>query len=107
MNLGGYYFNGPFSLNKVRAIEKPCVYAVLCKNGEKYDMIYVDVSEQYNRLLKNQNYGCWVENCNGNPNNLSLAILWTSPKVYDSIKRNAIKNSLQKEFNPPCPLINK
>ena len=105
MNLGGYYFNGPFSLKKVRAIEeKACVYAVLCKNGEKYDIIYVDVSEQYNRLLKNQNYGCWVEKCNRNPNDLSLAILWTSPIIYDSIKRNTIKDSLQKEFNPPCPL---
>lgn len=62
IKIGSSYFSGPWPLRDKNLIEKPAVFAVLCKQEEKYDIMYISRTEGEN-LLDNSQYQCWLGNC--------------------------------------------
>ncbi len=104
IKIGSYYFQGPFSLKKYGAIEKLAIYSILCKKGENYDIIFIGETEK-GKLLENEEASCWKENCGNNLGNLYCGFLWTEPANYSLEKKEKIKEELEGEINPACPLL--
>lgn len=102
IKIGRYYFAGPWLLKDNEFIEKSAIAAVLCKKGEDYDIIYLD--EEYGiQLSKHEQYGCWLENCDNNLNNLYLALIWTYSNLYTPERKDKIITSFKNQFNNlPC-----
>jgi len=103
VEIGKYYFVGPFLLKENDLIGGPVVYAVLCKNNEEYDIMYIDEVEKRAQLLKHSQYRCWLNNCNQKLKNLYLAVLWTPLDKYSSKQREEIQEELKSQISPPCP----
>lgn len=105
IKIGNYYFTGPWLLKKNKVIREPAGYAILCKKNEEYDIIYIGEQEGRIQLLGHEQYKCWMENCNQNIRNLYLVIFWTPLKRYNSAEREKIKEELEGQINPPCPVV--
>lgn len=103
IEINGYYFTGPWPLKKNNTIGEPAVYAILCKVFEEYDIIYIGETEK-SRLLEHKQYKCWMEECDFELGNLYLAIFWTMADKYSSFERKRIKEELENQIIPPCPL---
>ncbi len=101
IKIGNYYFTGPWLFKDSQNIRKSAIYAVLCKKGEEYDILYINETS-IEKLMKHRQYTCWLENCEKNVKNLYVAIFWTPLENYDTIKRKAILNELNNQINPPC-----
>lgn len=102
IKLGDYYFQGPFALNKNNKLQEDAVYSILCKRGESYDIIFVDVNSVKQKLLLNKTYNCWLDRCGGNIKDLYLAVFWLHPFVYGPEQGGRIRQILQDTEMPSC-----
>jgi len=99
IEIGDYYFSGPWSLESLKEIDVPIsrdifvLYAILCKKNEEYDIIYFGGTEQ-----KDADYECWMENCNQEVQNLYFAVFLASSDP------EKIKDNLSRRLNPICSL---
>lgn len=105
IEIDGHYFEGPWQLRKNNIIEEPAVYAILCKIAEEYDIIYIGQTGKAERLPEHKEYGCWIEGCDFEDENLYLAIFRTPPDKYGSTQRRELKEELENQIIPFCPLI--
>lgn len=105
INVDGYYFNGPWLLKKNEFIEKFALYLVLCKKNEEYDIIYIGQTEGREQLLEEEQYKCWIENCEQSSKNLYLGVFPTPSERYGPGEREEIKEGLRTQINPPCPPV--
>lgn len=103
IKIGDYYFTGPRLLKKYNTIDKSAIYTVLCKKNGNYDIMFIEESERA-WLLEHEQYGCWLEKCGQNLKNLYTAVFWTSGEKYNFEDRRRIKEELENQINPPCPL---
>lgn len=100
IEIGGYYFEGPWSLevlkekNVVLSSDLSALYGILCKKDGEYDII--DIGETGEEQTQTQ-YNCWLEKCNQKVENLYLALLRTDDK-------NKVIEYLNNKVNPPCNL---
>ena len=101
VKLGEYYFTGPWSLKKNNIISDSVVYTILCKKDGEYDIIYIDQTTKA-KLLKHEQYRCWLENCNHELKNLYIAIFWASKDKYTATKRKELKEELMSQLNTAC-----
>ncbi|MDD4467360.1 MAG: hypothetical protein PHQ08_02855 [Candidatus Pacebacteria bacterium] len=62
IEVGGYYFKGPFILDESVAFSEETVIAVFCK-AEDYKMIYVGTEGTNEKLISHFLYPCFKENC--------------------------------------------
>lgn len=98
IEIGGYYFEGPWSLemlSKQKVAPSPDVYglyAILCKKNGEYDIINIGETDK-----EQVQYDCWLENCNQKVENLYIALLHADDK-------NKIIEYLNNKVNPPCNL---
>lgn len=99
MTIGKYHFTGPWPLSGNQRIRDIAVTAVLCKKNGEYDIIYIG-SASGDKLMRHQEYSCWLENCD---KNLYLAILYTPYEIYEATKKQAIEIELNEQIKPPCP----
>ncbi len=105
INVGEYYFTGPWLLKKSQFIKEAALYTILCKKNEEYDIIYIGQTEGREQLLRHEQYKCWVENCGRNSKDIYLGIFWTPSERYNAEQKKEIKESLKKQISPPCPPI--
>jgi amino acid transporter len=103
IKVGKYCFNGPWLLKENEFVKEPALYLILCKKNEEYDIIYIGQTEGGESLLRQEQYRCWIDNCEQGSNNLYLGIFWTDPEKYKSKEREEIKEQLKTQINPPCP----
>jgi len=103
IEIGEYYFNGPWLLKKNNVMDKAGVFTILCKKNGEYDIIYIGENEKASRLLEHSQYRCWLENCNQEIKNLYLAVFWMPTGESDYAARREFKEELEKQINPPCP----
>jgi len=103
IEIGEYYFNGPWLLKKNNVMDKAGVFTILCKKNGEYDIIYIGESEKASRLSKHSQYRCWLENCNQEIKNLYLAVFGMLTGESDYAARRKFKEELEKQINPPCP----
>ncbi len=96
MQIAGYQFSEPKSLDGTNWKQVPAVYVPLDRGIEKYRV--VDVGETDNlkeRLTNHERRPCWEKNCRGR--------VFISAKVERSETiRQEIENEIRKEYNPPC-----
>lgn len=64
IEVGGYYFRGPFILDESTAFSEETVIAVFCKQ-EDYKVIYVGAEGTNEKLISHFLYPCFLENCKG------------------------------------------
>ena len=104
LKIGNYYFTGPWSLKKTNVIAQKAVVGILCKRNGDYDTLYISEVAQAGktRLLKNRQYGCWLENCEGGSKNLYLGIYWIPKSMEISLEKKEISKKLIEQINPPC-----
>jgi len=101
IEIGGYYFNGPFAINKFNKINSLALYAVFCKKNENYDIIFINTTSKED-LLKSGSYKCWLKGCDNNKNNLYIAVLWGDNANYKKEKIEAIGKFLKNMKQPYC-----
>lgn len=104
IEIGRYSFSGTWSLKENNFIGKPAIYSILCKKNGEYDIMDIERTEGRVQLLEQEQYGCWLENCEQKLKNLYLAIFLTPPDKYDPARKEKIKEELKKQINPPCPV---
>ena len=95
VKVGKFYFRGPLALKNNNLVSVPILYAVLCKNGEKYDTVYVGGIYNPKKsvdLLKNEEYSCWLNHCEKNSNNLYFAFQFLSNNLKNEQIRDIEKN---------------
>jgi len=103
IEIGEYYFNGPWSLKKNNVMDRAGVFTILCKKNGEYDIIYIGENEKSSRLSEHSQYRCWLETCNQEIKNLYLAAFWISTGESDYAARRELKEELEKQISPPCP----
>lgn len=103
IEIGEYYFDGPRSLKKNNVMDRAGVFTILCKKNGEYDIIYIGGNEKTSRLLKHDQYRCWLENCNQEIKNLYLAVFWMPTDKYDYVARKEFKKELEEQIKPVCP----
>jgi len=101
IEVGGYYFVGPWLLEKNNSVNKNAIYTILCKKDGEYDIIYIGDTGGKENLLRNKQYSCWIKNCK--LSNIYLAVFFTPIDKYDSTRRQEIRKGLEGQINPPCP----
>jgi len=101
IDIGKYYFTGPWPLSADQRIVNTAISAVLCKKNGEYDILYIGDATG-DKLMRHGQYSCWLENCNKSTKNLYIAIFWTPLEKYDAIKTEEIKIELNNQINPPC-----
>lgn len=105
INVEGYYFSGPWLLEKNEFIEVPVLYVILCKKNEGYDIIYIGQTEENEQLLRHEQYKCWVENCEQGSKNLYLGTFLLPLEKYSPEEKKEIEEKLEERINPPCPVV--
>lgn len=105
INIGNYYFNGPWLLENYNQIEKSAIYLILCKKNENYDIIFIENTTR-SQILRHAQYNCWKEKCGKKISNLYIAVFWTTSKKYNSEEIRRIKDELENQINPPCSVPN-
>lgn len=99
LRLGDYYFNGPFTFKDNFAISRYAISAILCKNNDNYDLIFVGETSKEN-LMQNVNYKCWTSKCSAQ--NMYLAVFWTPTERYSTTNKTEIVQNVKSAMNPPC-----
>ena len=101
IKVGDRYFRGPASFGKNSAISQPSIYAILCKAGEDYDIIFIGAATREN-LSRNKNYSCWLENCDNSAKNLYIAFFSTPADKYSAQQRSEAVKNLEAQTMPFC-----
>jgi len=106
ITIGGRCFEGPFRLTEGHSfVGNSAIYAILCKKDAEYDIIYIGETKEGENLLSNGEYKCWTEKCEQANKNLYSAIFSTSLDKYSDEERLGIKQNLEIEINPVCPVL--
>ncbi|MEA3344084.1 MAG: hypothetical protein U9Q16_00135 [Patescibacteria group bacterium] len=106
VTIGKYCFNGPFLLSNDQSyITNASIYALLCKKGAEYDIIYIGENKEGVNLFDNEQYQCWTEKCQASKKNLYFGIFSTSPRKYSDEERLDIKQDLEAKNNVLCPVL--
>lgn len=103
IEVGGYYFAGPGGLEDNDFIKKSSVYVILCKKNSEYDIIYIGETSGKITVSKNNQYRCWLNNCNQKLEDIYLAVFQTPLDKYSPDEREKIRAGLESQINPPCP----
>tara|TARA_Y100000310_G_C20643562_1_gene795302 strand:- start:881 stop:1519 length:639 start_codon:yes stop_codon:yes gene_type:complete len=98
ITIEGLHFTGPFEFDPNQRIKDPAMIAVLCKEQEEHDVLYVG-STNTDFLQKYEQYSCWMENC---LDNLQIAILYTPIDTFDASIKLEVEKKLNNIINPPC-----
>jgi len=106
IKVGDRYFRGPMIFGKNNAISQPSVYAILCKAGEDYDIIFIGTATREN-LSRNKNYSCWLENCDNSAKNLYIAFFSAPAEKYSVQQRSDLVKNLETQTMPFCAPENK
>lgn len=101
-----YEFLGPIKLSEWGPPMEEVVYAIMARDKDKFNILYVDESEKTEEkdfFTKNDKFKCWISHA-GSENNLYLSILplWKSEKE----ERERIVNKTIARYNPVCNLEN-
>lgn len=105
ISVGGYYFSGPWLLDKSEIIRKSAIYTILCKKNGEYDIIYIGQMMEGEQLLTYEQHKCCLENCEQVSKNLYFAILWTPSDKYRPEERKEIEKNLRSKINPVCSAV--
>ncbi len=106
IKIGGYYFNGPWEIRDSNVISTPGLYTVLCKNNNKYNIIYMgkkEASKESLNLFKGEQYNCWLDHCGKEVKNLYTAFFWKYSEKYNDKKAKNILEGIKNKINLPCP----
>lgn len=97
IEIAGYTFNGPYTSTDLIE-DKSGVYAVLCKEKDKYYVIDVGESaEVKSRLDDHDRKDCWKKECQGP---LTYGVTYTPHLQQEG--RTEIEQKIRDQFNPPC-----
>ncbi len=100
IKIGKYSFDGPWLMSRIDLIDRAAVYAILCFNGNSYNVIYIgETGQAGTRLSNHERSDCWSKNCNSS---LYVAILWTPSSQYTADDRRKIEKELRDQYNAPC-----
>lgn len=99
IDMAKYHFTGPFKIDLSERLSELAVYAILCKKGDKYDVLGIE-EDTRSVFIKQENYSCWAKNCE--LKDIYIAILWTPSDKYSAPEKAAIKEELIKSENPIC-----
>lgn len=99
VKFGDYYFNGPYIFKDNFAVSRNALVAIMCKNGDKYDLIYVGETIK-GKLTQNRNYSCWTSKCK--TENMYLAVFWTPTEKYSAENKAAMVNSIREQVSTSC-----
>ena len=106
LKIKNYFFNGPWPLKSNNFVSGNLLYAILCRENNKYAIIYLgksDKTEETINLLKSKEYNCWLDNCQGKLKNLYISFYKDYSKKYTSFEADKNLNYLKKEIKLPCP----
>jgi len=101
IQIAGFYFRGPWPLKDFNMIGRDAVFSILCKKGDNYDIIFINRIGKGN-LLKNKQYGCWLEQCGGSIKNLFTAVFWINSKAYGGNQASDVQRKILEQVTPPC-----
>ncbi len=97
ITIGSYKFDGPYA-DTDNLENKSGVYAILCSDNGKYNVI--DIGESFevrNRIENHDRKDCWCRNCSGI---IEVAVLYTPNQQQSG--RMQIEQELRKKFKPLC-----
>ena len=97
-----YYFSQPSQLDSKASIDKQAIYAVLCKDADKYDILYIKDSDGRENVSENGQYQCWLEKCKQNSKNLYYSTFETTLEKYTMEVKQGIVSELKEKESPPC-----
>ncbi len=101
VKVGRYYFAGPWKFKEYSSIKSTGFFAVMCKKDTGYDIIYTSRTDGEN-LLDDDQYNCWVKNCDGGADNLYVAVLYTKSENFSPEKIDQIRKDLNSQFVSRC-----
>lgn len=100
--IGSYYFRGPQLLKDSKTISESLVYAILCKQNEQYEPLYVGEGIRRTQPLQNPQYSCWLENCGNNLKNIYFAFLITPKDQYGEDSKVTVRENIIFDVKPKC-----
>jgi len=101
INIGNYTFAGPYIIHNTKMLEeKSGVYAILCRKGNRYDVIDIGESALVRARVENHDREiCWSDHCK---NDIYVAVHYTYKKQQRG--RMEIELELREEYKLPCGL---
>jgi len=96
IEIGGYYFSGPWNFKDKKSPSKSVIYSVLCGKENSFEVLDIQLLENRKTLDKQQGYPCWNENC---PSKDLKVALFEFPKDY--FAREAV-NKMRSSINFTC-----
>jgi len=100
--VNGYYFSAPSAIKNT--IFGPAFFAVLCKTGERYDIIQVGSVNKGNQVqpMGSDSYKCWLSVCQNNADNIFISIFTFSSQAYQTGAFDKMGASLKDKMVSPC-----